>query len=217
MKSAHLNISLLAIMSLLLSAATGQATMVNSLQPRHIAATSGFVFAGTVSALRVERVKGAIVTKVVFRDLRFAKGSTKGDSLVLSLAGGSIGDEIEVVDGQPSFDLGARYVVFALADRGSPGNSFMPVVGLYQGYFRVKQGRGGARVVHDFRGLPVVAMIPDRVTVACPDSLLPPNLRGRHFPSHEHKLTREVLYGSDDPGTRLTEGELLEAVRGFSR
>jgi hypothetical protein len=145
--------------------------MVMPMTPRQVATHSGYIFAGTVLAIDSQRIGGTILTRVLFEDLRFGNGASQSDSIVLTLAGGTVGNDHVVIDGQPNFELESRYIVFASADLGSPGNSYMPVVGLHQGYFMVGQPRPTA-VVYDALGLPVTAITPDRLTVAYPDSLM---------------------------------------------
>jgi hypothetical protein len=221
---------LVPLLTLLVTSAESDATLVTPFTPRQAAARSGLVFAGTVSAILPERAHGFIVTRVVFRDLRFGKGASRSDSLVLTLAGGTVGNEFEVVDGQPAFERERRYIVFAISDLGSPANNYMPVIGLHQGYFRVEPASTlGMGRVRDWQGLHLVAVAPERVTVVLPDSLIPAQLRTeldakRHrdavhgrSPEAQAGQPRRVLLGNEDPGTRLTEEEFLTAVREFSR
>jgi hypothetical protein len=214
---------------LILAPSEGTATLFTSFTPQEAAARSGYVFAGTVSAVRSARVGGGIVTKVVFRDLEFGKGVAQTDSLLLSLAGGAVGNDLVVFDDQPTFEQGGRYIVFAIADLGSPRNSYLPVIGLGQGQFRVGPAlvRGDGRVL-DSQGLPVMAIRSDRITVILPDSLIPAAVRKQFDAKRWQELMagtrqrggispRRIVLQQDDTGLRVTEREFLEAVRQFSR
>ena len=77
-----------------------------------------------------------IVTVVTFRVERGLKGQL-GHELQLELLGGVIGSIGMDVDGMPQFRVGDRDVLFL-----SPNpNSVAPIVGLYQGRFRVEGDR----------------------------------------------------------------------------
>jgi hypothetical protein len=147
--------------------------------------------------------------------------------VTVSLAGGSLDGLLDVVDGQPSLELGGRYILFVADDFGSAGNSFLPIVGLWQGAFKVgysaQLGRG---LVHDLRGLPLVSIERTRLELAMPDSLIPPERKAevkarsatqRRFGTGQSDRVEaiNVLVGDEDPGSRVTEDSFLATVRAF--
>jgi len=221
----------MALLATLMCGATAAgASMVLYMPPRDLAGHAGLIFAGTVTGSRPEKVRGTVITYVVFRDLRLAKGTATGDSVLLALEGGTVGNDLIVVTGQPNFEVGNRYVLFVLPDRGPGKNSLTPVVGLYQGYFKVERLPGSrGSIVLDGLLRPVVRISPDQVTVVMPDSLFPAAIRERMIARGnadslrearwglEHRNRGGVLREPEDPGTRVSEEEFLEAVRGFSQ
>ena len=205
----------------LLISNTANGTMVHEVSPREVAAYAGFVFAGTVASNQAHRTPATIQSTVTFVDLKFAKGGSKTDTLRLLMAGGELAGEGIVVDGQPTFQVGERYIVFALPDLGSAANSFLPVVGLYQGYFRVVRRKGSPGLVVSSEGMYLADFGPDHLTAIFPDSLVPHEVleqavRAGAFGANRRGPHRYVL-GSQDPGTRITEEAFLQAVRRFPR
>lgn len=194
-------------------------TMVREFKLSEVSKNATLVFAGTVSSSQSYRTPKTIRTKVTFNHLRFAKGTSKVHSLTLNLAGGALEDGGVVVDGQPSFTVGERYIVFA-EDLGSEANSFMPIVGLHQGCFHVKGSAGNGLVV-DSRGLFLADIGPDHVTAVYPDSLIPPDVRdqGKRVGAfnRDSKASHRYVLGSEDPGTRVTEEAFLQAVNQFPK
>ncbi len=68
------------------------------------------IVAGTVIRVTPVRVPGAIVTRYLFTDLAYAKGSGPRDSLTLTSEGGMVGDSGMMAEDVPHFELGRRYV-----------------------------------------------------------------------------------------------------------
>jgi len=82
--------------------------------------------------------KRLILTDVTFRTAAVLKGSP-GTLRTLTFLGGSVGDAHLDVPGMPSFMVGDRDVLFV----GNAGASFVPLVAMSHGRFRVALGRNG--------------------------------------------------------------------------
>lgn len=132
-----------------------------------LSAAANVIFAGTVSKVEYDRIESAgVVTRVTFRDLAFATSPLRERELRMTIRGGHSGTQVSLVQGMPEFQTGKRYIVFA-DDMGSSRNSYLPVVGLFQGVFRVTQ-TGGNRVVSDSEGRPVVGVDDGRIDILDP-------------------------------------------------
>lgn len=107
-----------------------------------LVAQAGEIFVGQVtqqSARLVDRGgKQLIVTDVTFRTEQVIKGAPAATK-TLTFLGGMIGDTRQEVVGMPTFMIGDRDVLF-VRDGAS---SFVPLVGLFHGRFRVVNGRNG--------------------------------------------------------------------------
>jgi hypothetical protein len=198
------------------------ALLFRLLSPLQLARYSATVFAGTAVRSHTERTSGRIITTVTFRNLRIAKGLPV-DSISLVLEGGTIGGEMVAVDGQPGFQVGDRYIVFASDSKSDQAQRwYLPVVGLYEGLFLVRRdaATGEARVFNSL-GFPLVPLTPERAVVVRPDSFLPERkreqLRRMRIEGKDQRAREEAipLWEDEDPGTRVTEEEFLEIVRGF--
>ena len=77
-----------------------------------------------------------IVTTVTFRVERTLKGQVEPE-FQLEFLGGNIAGIVMEVDGMPEFHVGGRDVLFLSANR----KSVSPIVGLFQGRFRVEGDR----------------------------------------------------------------------------
>jgi len=90
-----------------------------------------YIVAGTVTRSVVVRdTVGSSVMHFTLRDLAFAKGTTEGDSLVVTMPGfRGVGVIVEAA-GQSHFEMGGRYICF-LADGGTrglyAGTSYLPL------------------------------------------------------------------------------------------
>lgn len=203
-------------------------TVVRPMSPESLTKRADLVFAGTVVGTHSETFEGTIVTTVRFAQLKFAKGTGTGDSTSLVLRGGTVGGDFIAIDGQPQFDLHERYIVFTLKDRGSAANSFLPVVGLDQGCFRVLREGGSDDLAHvaDMMGRPVMRLSREHVTVVSTtrgDSRRRERVHGTAkaeslFASKPQRLPEgipEIISQGADTGARLSEGEFLRIIRGF--
>ena len=102
-----------------------------------------------------------IVTVVTFRVERGLKGQLERE-FQLELLGGQIGSVAMEVDDMPRFQPGERDVLFLSPDR----HSFAPIVGLYQGRFRVEGDRaaGTDRILtHDGKPFTIGTAGPQRL------------------------------------------------------
>jgi hypothetical protein len=114
--------------------AVGAATLL-SMSLGDMARGAGVVFAGTVTDVRAAAAPGTIITRVTFRDLAFGKGHVAGDSLILSVNGGTLLGHAVDDDEAPKFRAGQRCIVFSRGDLGSFANHYRSVVGGWQGVF----------------------------------------------------------------------------------
>ena len=102
------------------------------------------IVVGTVSAIRQDQdPSGAPRTLVTFGDLTVLKGDV-GATLTLELYGGRVGAVAQSIPDMPSFTEGERAVLFVAGN----GRDICPLVGVWQGRFRVR--------VDPIRGVDVV-------------------------------------------------------------
>jgi hypothetical protein len=191
---------------------------------------TGVVFAGTVSriAFGSDEHYGNVLAHVTFSELEFVKGPQQRKHLTLNLAYN--------VDSQPHFRVGARYVILCAPHLGSEKDGYVPIVGLYLGYFPIDfDSATGRQVVHDWNRQPLAAVRDGRMIVVSkysddpkhsiwirdahdaqgrplPDSLVHPTLPHRSRLSGTNSPI-EVIGHDSDPGTRLTEKEFLDILR----
>lgn len=133
-------VSMALLVVLLCGSATPQATTVRPLSFEQIAARADtIVLVQTVSVRsdwRTSEHGKHIITVVRFKIERALKGQV-AQELQLKFLGGNIGGLVMEVDGVPAFEVGDRDVLFLSANR----TSVSPVVGLFQGRFRVERDR----------------------------------------------------------------------------
>jgi hypothetical protein len=107
-----------------------------------LVAEAGEIFVGKVTQQAARWIdrggKRLIVTDVTFQTEQVLKGSP-GAVRTLSFLGGIIGDTRQEVVGMPAFIVGDRDVLFVRSGE----SSFLPVLGLFHGRFRVVTGRNG--------------------------------------------------------------------------
>ncbi|HYJ34492.1 MAG TPA: hypothetical protein VE326_14915 [Candidatus Binatia bacterium] len=80
------------------------------------------IFVGTVDDRTCIKVPGSIGTRYRFRDVRFIKGTGVSDSLILIQSGGTIRGMTIWSEGEPSFQVGTRYIL--PATRHCPAPAF---------------------------------------------------------------------------------------------
>jgi hypothetical protein len=123
------------------------------------------IVAGTVTEIRTGTVAGAPITFVTVADLTVMKGET-GDSITLEVYGGDDGEYAVRVPDMPSFSLGEEVVLFIAGN----GRNVSPIVGVWQGVFRVQYDEArGERVVTANGGTPVTGIVGGKVQLAAPE------------------------------------------------
>ena len=125
-----------------LTTATLSASVVTPPSFEALVTQAGEIFVGQVtqqSARWLDRGdRRLIVTDVTFRAEQVVKGAPAATK-TLTFLGGIIGDTRQEVVGMPTFMLGDRDVLFVRSGE----SSFLPLVGLFHGRFRVVAGRNG--------------------------------------------------------------------------
>lgn len=90
-----------------------------------------------------------IVTDYRFTDLEIIKGNASGETITLTMLGGTVGAESLTVAGAPTFRRGTRYLIFIAGN----GSVMFPLVGGHHGIFQIrKDGVTGVSRVHDYAG-----------------------------------------------------------------
>lgn len=116
--------------------------------------------------------RGRIVTDVPVEVLDVVSGdATVGARLTLRRLGGAIGDLGMRVEGEPNFEAGARYLVFA---RRTEASAPLRPVGMSQGVMRVRPGDGGDWVEPGGDGLGLVQRARGGRLLPAPPALLHP-------------------------------------------
>ena len=104
------------------------------------------IFQGTVTASRSvwvgEGAQRDIMTYVTFKVDDAVKG-TPGSSYIISMVGGTVGQDSMEISGAPKFKIGSRDLLFVQHN----GQQFIPLVGIMHGRFRVQQDQSGRDVV----------------------------------------------------------------------
>ena len=104
------------------------------------------IYRGRVAAIQARRValpagQGDVIkTFVTFAIERVLKGAERSE-ITLEFLGGTVGDESLVVSGMPTFNLGAREIVFVQKN----GVQFCPLVAVMHGRYRVQRDAGTGR------------------------------------------------------------------------
>src|SRR6185503_7609143 len=130
--------------------ANAQATTVPAVGLDRMVSEAELIVRGTVTDVqpRWSDEDSTIYTYVTLSDVDVIHGEHSGP-LTLRFEGGEIGDHRVEVDGMPAFRKGEEEILFVRA--GQAGAS--PVVGLFQGRFKVARG-----LVHDYAGTPLVGV-----------------------------------------------------------
>ena len=131
-------------------AANAHATVVPAVGLDQMISDAELIVRGTVAEIepRWSDDKSTIYTYVTFSDVSVIHGQLFGP-LTLRFEGGEIGKHRLEVDGMPAFRKGEEEILFV---RGNDVAA-SPVVGLFQGRFKVVEGR-----VHDHAGEPIVGV-----------------------------------------------------------
>lgn len=96
--------------------------------------------------------EGRIYTKIEFKVSEVWRGTLSTNTFVIVHAGGTVGDERMVVDGEAGYEVGEELVLFLRRNQRGEGVS----IGLAQGKFNVWQdGSTGEQFAHNlFHGRP---------------------------------------------------------------
>lgn len=246
-RSPSLHVVRIAVMAIisLITVPRAPASTVFEASLSSLSRKAGVVFAGTVSNIESgwDRDHKTIVTRVTFSQLDYVKGARNGKQLTLNLQGGTVGNEGIVVDGQPEFRVGSRYVLLCSSDLGSARNAYIPIAGLYQGFFPVAtDSASGLKVVHDWEMRPLAAVQNGHAVVVSRRSYVRPNpsIRihdgrdglGRPLPDSVVRPARasqsknfmgttrvtpmEVVDRESDPMTRISEKDFLGILRSLA-
>jgi len=137
------------VASLACAAAPAQAMVVAHRDFPELVARAEQIVIGTVSDIHEEQDDAGVPsTLVTFSDLTVLKGNVDA-TLTLHLYGGTAGDVAVHISDMPSFAVGERAVLFVAGN----GRSLCPLVGVWQGRFRVRRdASGGGDVIEDSSG-----------------------------------------------------------------
>lgn len=130
-----------------------RATIMVPLAVEDLAQRADLVLRGTVtSKVCLKDPEGRIYTKIEFKVTEVWKGSLTTNTFAIVHAGGTLGDERAVVDGEASYALGEELVTFLRRNHRGEGVS----IGLAQGKFNVwKDDTTGEPFAHNlFHGQP---------------------------------------------------------------
>ena len=210
--------------ALLLPASLCNASTIEHVSLRRLTQIAGIAFAGTVDGMSTTRVSGRVVTLVHFSLLNFAMGQHPGDTLTLRMAGGALGGLIYGPPEQPKFVVGNRYVILPDPDLGSPDNLFLPIIGLYQGFYPIHGDSthgdsAAAAVVHDWKERPLLAISGGHVVALSsrrPGSGRPGPERPPALDVAGQDVPMELRLPEEDSGTRVSEAAFLGAIRAFA-
>jgi hypothetical protein len=131
-----------ALCCLMLCPGIARATIVEQLSVERAVALADHVVVGVVqSSEPAVHPRGMILTDTVVLVEQSAHGATlPGDTLVLRLPGGQVGDLVQRVEGVPAFEPGELVLLF-LAPTGD--RIKFRTVGLFQGVYHLQDTAGG--------------------------------------------------------------------------
>jgi len=114
------------------------------------------IVVGTVAQIREDGdAAGGPFTYVTFEPISVLKGDV-GSSLTLRFFGGSAGDTTVRISDMPTFTLGERALLFVAGN----GDVICPLVGIWQGRFRVRYDESrGSEVVEDHGGTAITGRV----------------------------------------------------------
>jgi len=148
------------VLAVLMLVAPASASSVIPMSLATLADHAGQVIVGEVASVRPHWADGPrrIQTEVVFEHVEYLKGklADSGDTFVLLVPGGTVGELTLRLADTPVFAVGDKWVLFLL-----PEYKTYPVVGLAQGAFRVQTSPDGVARVYDAVGQPVAGFDAD--------------------------------------------------------
>jgi hypothetical protein len=139
----------------LLAASPADASIVQGLGLEELVAYSDQIVLGRVLfSESFQQPDGQIGTWYRIEVEREMRGSDPGESeIIVETLGGQLGDLAMRVEGEPSFSVGERVLVFVRD--GGPYTAFRPV-GMGQGVMRVRSEQGAETVTQSLDGLMLV-------------------------------------------------------------
>jgi hypothetical protein len=140
------------VLATLLTANPANASIVQGLELEELVAHSDQIVLGRVLfSESFQQPDGQIGTWYRIEVQREMRGSDPGEGeIIVETLGGQIGDLAMHVEGEPSFSVGERVLVFVRG--GGPYTAFRPV-GMGQGVMRVRTEQGVETVTQDLDGL----------------------------------------------------------------
>ena len=118
---------------------------------------AGQVIVGDVASTRSYWAQDPrrIETEIAFEDVEYLKGrlAHSGSTFRLIVPGGTVGRTSERLAGAPTFAAGERWLLFLL-----PQYKTHPVVGIWQGAFRIESDAEGIERVYDAGGRPIAGL-----------------------------------------------------------
>jgi hypothetical protein len=140
------------VLATLLTANPANASIVQGLELEELVAHSDQIVLGRVLFSECfQQPGGQLGTWYRIEIERELRGSDPGESeIIVETLGGRIGDLEMGVEGEPSFSVGERVLVFVRG--GGPYTAFRPV-GMGQGVMRVRTEQGVETVTQDLDGL----------------------------------------------------------------
>jgi hypothetical protein len=146
----------LSLCALLLVTTAADAMVVQKRDFADLAARAEQIVVGTVSDITPSQDEsGAPLTLVTFTNLTVLKGNVP-DPFTLELSGGPSSSGLNLqIPGMPAFSVGEEAVLFVAGN----GENVCPLVGVWQGLFRVRfDPERGTDVVESHDNVPVVGL-----------------------------------------------------------
>jgi len=135
------------LLILLLSPTLHAATYIVHSDAELIQAADAIVVATGVTSVAGHDARGAIVTRFTLRVEEVLKGDLAvGANVILSEAGGVVGNRSRMVPGAPRYEPGARYLVFTSTNRDLEPVTF----GMALGQFHLREGLALRAGIHGF-------------------------------------------------------------------
>lgn len=130
-----------------------RATIMVPLSVENLTERAELILRGTVaSKVCLKDPEGRLYTKIEFKVSEVWKGAIATNTLVIVHTGGTAGDELTVVDGEASYEVGEELVSFLRLNQRGEGVS----IGLAQGKFNVwRENSTGEQFAYNlFHGRP---------------------------------------------------------------
>lgn len=195
---------------LLLTTAPSHAMTVVPRDFEALVARAETIFRGTVTGQESlwvgEGRTRRIVTRITFRAEETLKGEAR-PAPVLQFLGGTVGDETQEIVGMPRFAVGENAVLFVVNN----GKQMCPLVGAYQGRFRVQTAPGDPETrvyTHDR------APVTDTAELGQLDANGAPRLRARLAAGNRNAGSEAPALGYPEFRRRILERLADRAARG---